>query len=541
MPSEAGWDYVIIGAGSAGCVMADRLSRDPGKRVLLVEAGPADTSPMIAMPKGIGRLVKDRRYSWHYPVAQPRMASMAATETWVRGRGLGGSSSINGMIWIHGQPEDYDGWAAAGATGWNWAVMREAFRAIEDHELGPGPARGVGGPVPVTTGKFRYPLAEAAICAGEQMGLVRKQDLNDEDQEGIGYFPHNIRGGRRQSAAACFLPPARARKNLTVWTDTEVDRILFREGQASAVLVRGPNGRVTIEVAGEVIVSAGTIASPAILQRSGIGPAATLARAGVDVLVDSPAVGMGMRDHLGLSVAFRLQGSDPGNNHRFRRAGLAANLARYALTRSGPMATGPYEVGAFVRSRPGLMRPDLQLYVGAFSFARNQDPNFPVQLSKVEDAPGLTIYGQMLQLESTGLVAIDSADPAMPPVLTPNWLATESDREAAVAMVRYIRRFAGQAALAPALGEELVPGAAVEGDDAILEAVRRLSRAGTHATGTCSMGGEGAVLDAECRVRGVTGVRVIDCSAMPGLVSGNTNAPAMAFAWACADRMGLAR
>jgi choline dehydrogenase len=541
MQIETGWHYVIVGAGSAGCVMADRLSRNPGNRVLLIEAGPADTSPMITMPKGIGRLVKDKRYSWHYPVAQPRLPSMAATETWVRGRGLGGSSSINGMIWIHGQPEDYDAWAAAGATGWNWLAMRDAFRAIEDHELGPGPARGVGGQVPVTIGRFRYPLAEAAIRAGEQMGLTCKQDLNDEDQEGIGYFPHNIRGGRRQSAATCFLRPAQNRPNLTIWTDTEVDRIVFRDGRASAVMVRGPGGTLAIEVAGEVILSAGTIASPAILQRSGIGPAAVLARAGVPLLVDSPAVGTGMRDHLGLSVAFRLKGSDRGNNHRFRRAGLAASLAHYALLRNGPMATGPYEIGAFVRSRPGLSRPDLQLYVGAFSFARNEDPNFPVQLSKVEDAPGLTIYGQMLQLESTGVVAIDGADSAAPPILTPNWLATAGDRQAAVAMVRYIRKFAGQSALSPALGEELVPGSGVSGDEDILDAVRRLSRAGTHATGTCAMGGDAAVLDPECRVRGVAGVRVIDCSAMPGLVSGNTNAPAMAFAWACADRMGLAR
>ena len=321
----------------------------------------------------------------------------------------------------------------------------------------------------------------------------------------------------------------------------EVDRIVFEAGHAVAVLGQGASGPVRIEVAGEVILCAGAIASPSILQRSGVGPGAVLQAAAVPVLAESPRLGCGMRDHLGFSVVYRLNGADPGNNHRFRGLGLAMSLLRYGLTRSGPLATGPYEVGAFVRSRPGLSRPDLQLYAGAFSFARNQDPNFPVQLSKVEDLPGMTLYGQMLQLESEGSVAISSSDMKAPPVLTPNWLQTQGDQQAAIAMVRTIRRLAAQPALAPMLGEELVPGPLAQDDAAVLDVARRLSRAGTHATSSCAMGLEGAPLDADGRVRGVDGVRVVDCSSMPGLVSGNTNVPAMAFAWAMADRMGCWR
>ncbi|MDE2618804.1 MAG: GMC family oxidoreductase N-terminal domain-containing protein [Sphingomonadales bacterium] len=532
------WDYVIVGAGSAGCVLAERLSRDPAARVLVLEAGGRNRHPLITLPKGIGKVTLNPRYTWYYPVRQPRTPDMPPVETWVRGRGLGGSSAVNGMIYVRGQARDYDLWAERhGCTGWNAATMLEAFRAIEDHELGPGDGRGVGGPLRISSGTFRYPLAEAMIAAGEQLGLPRRADLNGPEQEGIGYFSHNIHRGRRQSAAEVFLKPALRRPNVAVRTGVLVDRIHFTGQRATALEAIGPAGRETIPVAGEVILSAGVMASPVILQRSGVGPGAVLQGAGVPVLADSPGVGAHLRDHLGISMPFRLRGV-AGNNRAFRGLGLARNVLRYYLTRGGPLATGPYEVGAFVRARDTSDRPDLQLYGSAFTFQRGDNPNFPVQLARVEREPGLTIYGQMLQLRSEGRIAITAADPAAPLAIDPNWLSDPDDQGMAVATLRYIRRFAAQPALAPFLGAELLPGPALQDDAALLDFARRFSRCGTHAVGVCAMGGTAdAVCDPDLRVRGVSGVRVVDCAAMPGLVSANTNGPAMAFAWAAADRI----
>jgi choline dehydrogenase len=529
MAGEA-WDYIVVGAGSAGCVMASRLAEDRDIRVLVLEAGGADDSYMVHMPKGIGKLVLDPAHAWHYPVDQPREEGMPATEMWVRGRVLGGSSSINGMIYVRGQPEDYDEWEERGAEGWNWAAMKEAFRAIEDHELGADDLRGAGGPVHISTGKFRYPLSEALVRAGEEMGLPRKEDLNREEQEGVGYYAHNIRKGRRQSAAVTFLHPAVKRGNVKVVTGVEVDRLVFEGRRVIGVRGRQAGKPVSFRCRGEVIVSAGAIASPRLLQLSGIGPAMELASLGIAPICDSPDVGARMREHLGFAIPYRLKG-DPGNNRRFYGPGLWWSALRYALTHTGPLATGPFEVGAFVRTEPQVPRPDAQLYMGAFTFARGDD-TFPVPLAEVERAPGLTMYGQLLRLTSEGQVMIRSADPAASPVITPNWLTTDEDCHAAIAMVRYMRHYMAMPAIRDHLAEELVPGPECESDEDILRAFRRLSLCGTHAVATCRMGSDnGAVVDAKLAVRGVEGLRVVDCSVMPSLVSGNTNGPAMALAW----------
>jgi choline dehydrogenase len=526
------FDYIIVGAGSAGCVLANRLSQNPHCKVLLLEAGPENRSLYFRIPKGFGRTLKDTRLCWYY-ATEPERGNGNRPYVWVRGRTLGGSSSVNGMIYVRGHPDDYNAWAAAGNTGWNWGHMLRAFKAIENHALGADEFRGAGGPLGVSIQRplrRTAPLTEAILAAAGAIGIPRRADLNRPDIEGVGYTPCTIWKGKRVSSADAFLKPVRHRSNLTIICNAVAHRVRFEGTRAVGVRGNAADGRdrpFEFDAAREVILAAGAIESPKLLQLSGVGPLGVLERTGVAPVHELPGVGEGLREHKLIMMQWRAR-----RPHSINRdlAGwrLYANSLAWALSGTGPLAT-TYDINAFVRTRPGIARPDAQLTMSAFSV----DPTR--QDGALERAHGLNVFGYPLQTQSTGSVTIRSADPSDPPSIRANHLVAEDDRRTTVNLARLIRRLIGQPELAALLGDELPPSVNASSDEEILEACAR-SDSCAHAVGTCRMGHDrGAVVDERLRVHGLQGLRVMDCSVMPTQVSGNTNGPVMAMAWRAAE------
>lgn len=520
------WDYVIIGAGSAGCVLAYRLSEDPANKVLLLEAGPEDSSPWIHMPKGVSKLYTDPRHIWYF---RTEADGDTPEEVWIRGKMLGGSSSVNGMMYFRGQPEDYDGWEAVGARGWNWSTMGRAFREMESHELGDDGIRGGSGPLAIQIAPDRTPLTEAFIRAGEQMGLSRVPDLNHLRQEGVGYAPRTIRRGRRMSAAAAFLKPARKRSNLTVMTGVTVDRLLMDGLCVTGVAAVGDGSERRFE-GREVILCAGALMSPQILMRSGIGPADDLRAAGVEIVRESPGVGKHMLEHRLLMMEYGLS-RRYSQNREYRGWRLVRNALRYQLQGKGPLAAGAYDVGAFARVMPDAQTPDVEVLMAPYLVGRDAKGNMLPDARET-----IHLFGYPLRSLSEGSLTITGPQPSAPARIRPGYLTDPYDRAITVAMYRYIRRWMEQPALADMVTGQLEPGRSLQTDDEIIAAFKVRGNAGYHACSTCRMGDfNDAVVDENARVRGVGGLRVVDASILPAMVSSNTNGPVMATAWRAAD------
>ncbi len=533
MSDEKEFDYIVIGAGSAGCVLAGRLSEDPATRVLLLEAGPPDRSLWIHLPIGYGKTMWSAKYNWRFETdPDPNMNGRRIY--WPRGKTLGGSSSINGLIYIRGQREDYDHWAALGNPGWSHADVLPYFIKSEGNQRGADAFHGADGPLRVSDIGAEHELIEAFIDGAGQIGVPRTEDFNGAGQEGAGYYQLNTHKGWRHSTAKAYLAPAKQRPNLRIETDALAGGLVFEGRRAVGVRYLQGGETKTARCRAEVLLAAGSIQSPQLLQLSGIGPQALLGRMGIPVLHDSPGVGENLQDHLQIRLGYECTKPITTNDQLNSWYGQAKLAMEWLLHRSGALAIGINQGGCFMRAladadgRPVAATPDIQFHVATLSA--------DMAGGKVHPYSGFTMSICQLRPESRGHVRIRSLDPAEPPEMQPNYLSTELDRATAVAGMKAARAIAASPAMRPYVKREVKPGPGAESDADLLEFCRNNGATIFHPTGTCRMGNDSlAVVDARLRVHGIAGLRVIDCSAMPTLVSGNTNAPAVMMAEKAVD------
>lgn len=523
-------DYIIVGAGSAGSVLAERLTADARHRVTVLEAGGSDRRFYVALPLGYGKLFYDPAVNWMYKT-EPDPGLAGQRDHWPRGRILGGSSSINAMVWIRGHRADYEDWKAAGNPGWGWEDVLPAYRAIEDNEAGADAWRGQGGPLFISANrKGLHPLVRDYIQACEAAGLPSNPDFNGAEQEGAGVYQMTIKGARRNSTARAFLRPAMKRPNCRVETGALVTRVLIESGRAVGVEYRQGGTLRQLRARAEVILCGGAINSPQLLQLSGIGPGGLLASLGIEVLRDNPNVGDHLSDHQGLNYTWSMK--VPTYNDELRPWwGKALAGMKYLLGGRGPLAKSINHGGGFFRTDPGQPRPNMQLYMQAFSTLIPKEGERP--LLTPDPWSGLSLGLSNCRPTSRGHIRIRTADPGDHPVIVANAYATENDVTEMLAAVKFLRRIAAQPGFARLVKEELRPGPAVTTDEDLIADFRQRSGTVYHPSCTCRMGPDPAtsVIDARLRVHGVGGLRVIDASSFPNLIAGNTNAPAILMGW----------
>jgi len=521
------YDYVIVGAGSAGCVLANRLSEDGRHTVLLLEAGPKDNYPWIHIPIGYGKTMFHPVYNWGC-YTEPEAGMNNRRLYWPRGRGLGGSSSINGLIFVRGQPTDYDHWAALGNRGWGWRDVLPYFRKSEHNTRGASAYHGAGGPMWSSDIEEKHELMEAIIRAGNELGVPRNDDFNGPVQEGVGYYQLFTRSGWRCSSATAYLRPAQKRRNLRVETGAHATAVCFEGTRATGVKYQQAGRAREARAARVLILAAGALQSPQLLQLSGIGRAAFLQEMGIPVVKDLPGVGENLQDHLQLRLMYKVSKPITTNDQlRSFYAQLKIGL-KWLLFRTGPLAIGINQGGLFTRVLPESRTPDIQFHFATLSAE--------IAGGKPHDWPGCTFSVCQLRPESRGTVMIKSRDPLELPAMRPNYLAAETDCRCAVEGAKLARRLAAAPALEEYIVGEYRPGTDVKSDDELLDFARNYGATIFHPSGTCKMGSDPmAVVDERLRVHGLAGLRVVDCSIMPALTSGNTHAPVVMIAEKAAD------